>query len=99
MISLDIIFFSMLQNLNYYGSIYSLYFRRSVYKENLSLPIFFFLKKERNIKMGSSLLPYQAILASLLFIGISISFDLTTAQQTGTTRHYNFDVRIARISD
>ncbi|CAA2981654.1 laccase-2-like [Olea europaea subsp. europaea] len=48
--------------------------------------------------MGSSLLPYQAILASLLFIGISISFDLTTAQQTGTTRHYNFDIRLHNVT-
>ncbi|CAI9776411.1 unnamed protein product [Fraxinus pennsylvanica] len=48
--------------------------------------------------MGSSLLPYSAILASFLFISISICLNLTKAQQTGTTRHYKFDIRLHNVT-
>ncbi|CAA2993289.1 laccase diphenol oxidase family [Olea europaea subsp. europaea] len=48
--------------------------------------------------MGSSLLPFSAIRASLFFISKSICFDLTVEQQMGTTRHYKFEIQLHNVT-
>ncbi|KAL2488918.1 Laccase-17 [Forsythia ovata] len=48
--------------------------------------------------MGSSFLLFPAIFSYLLFFGISMCFYSTIAQQTGTTRHYKFEIQLHNVT-
>ncbi|KAL2471298.1 Laccase-17 [Abeliophyllum distichum] len=48
--------------------------------------------------MGSSFLLFPAIFTYLLFFRISMCFYSTIAQQTGTTRHYHFEIQLHNVT-